>query len=306
MFPWMAGGKKIPLGKLARTRRFYLARQGFSAGKENNKMDIVLLYDVILDKKMVGRKKMNWKKKVSMFLISLTFFSACSAVQVYTAEAASGSGEGNPSTNAMSEEEAEKQAKDIFENAMARAREKQALKEQQAHKEVKQEARQDKEKQKKEKKERKKKKAEAEEKRFVELLKDNGYTYYLDTKNARWIRMPHSGNEYIADVWVKLVQTDESAEYSYPSKYFLTHYYIRPNTQQIQFLSELEVTGRPDNAIKERPYSMQNWENLVPGSVEDELYHGIVKNMKKNRLGGKSSNGMSIRDMVEEYLRISL
>lgn len=145
-----------------------------------------------------------------------------------------------------------------------------------------------------------------EEKRFVELLKDNGFTYYLDTKNARWIQMPHSGNEYIADVWVKLVQTDENAEYSYPPKYFLAHYYVRPNTQQIQFLSELEVTGRPDNAIKERPYSMQNWENLVPGSVEDELYHGIVKNMKKNRLGGKSSNGMSVRDMVEEYLRISL
>ena len=150
------------------------------------------------------------------------------------------------------------------------------------------------------------KQKDKEEKRFVELLKDNGFTYYLDTKNARWIQMPHSGNEYIADVWVKLVQTDENAEYSYPPKYFLSHYYIRPNTQQIQFLSELEVTGRPDNAIHERPYSMQNWENLVPGSVEDELYHGIVKNMKKNRLGGKSSNGMSIRDMVEEYLRISL
>ncbi len=150
------------------------------------------------------------------------------------------------------------------------------------------------------------KQKDKEEKRFVELLKDNGFTYYLDTKNARWIQMPHSGNEYIADVWVKLVQTDENAEYSYPPKYFLAHYYVRPNTQQIQFLSELEVTGRPDNAIKERPYSMQNWENLVPGSVEDELYHGIVKNMKKNRLGGKSSNGMSVRDMVEEYLRISL
>ena len=152
----------------------------------------------------------------------------------------------------------------------------------------------------------KKKQKDKEEKRFVELLKDNGFTYYLDTKNARWIQMPHSGNEYIADVWVKLIQTDENAEYSYPPKYFLAHYYVRPNTQQIQFLSELEVTGRPDNAIKERPYSMQNWENLVPGSVEDELYHGIVKNMKKNRLGGKSSNGMSVRDMVEEYLRISL
>ena len=52
------------------------------------------------------------------------------------------------------------------------------------------------------------KQKDKEEKRFVELLKDNGFTYYLDTKTARWIQMPHTGNEYIADVWVKLVQTD--------------------------------------------------------------------------------------------------
>lgn len=243
---------------------------------------------------------MNWKKKIALLGVSLTVFSACFSLDSVSVLAAANT------TTTMSEEEAEKQAKEIFENAMAKAREKQALQEQQQHKKTKQEVKQKDEQKENEQKVAKKKKADPEEKRFVELLKDNGYTYYLDTKNARWIRMPHSGNEYIADVWVKLVQTDENAEYSYPPKYFLSHYYIRPNTQQIQFLSELEVTGRPDNAIHERPYSMQNWENLVPGSVEDELYHGIVKNMKKNRLGGKSSNGMSIRDMVEEYLRISL
>ena len=142
--------------------------------------------------------------------------------------------------------------------------------------------------------------------RFQELFADGSYTYYMDTKNAQWIPMPHSGNEYIADVWVKLVQKEGSADYSYPPKYFLEHYYIRPSTKQIQFLSELEVTGRPDNAIKERAYSVQNWENLVPGSLEDDIYHEVLKRMKKNRLGGNSSNGMSFRDTVEEYLRISL
>ena len=60
-----------------------------------------------------------------------------------------------------------------------------------------------------------------------------------------------------------------------PPKYFLSHYYIRPKTRQIQFLSELEVTGRPDNAITERPYSSLHWENLVPGSIEDDIYHGV-------------------------------
>lgn len=142
--------------------------------------------------------------------------------------------------------------------------------------------------------------------RFQELFTDGSYIYYMDTKNAHWVPMPHSGDEYIADVWVKLVQKEESADYSYPPKYFLEHYYIRPSKRQIQFLSELEVTGRPDNAIKERAYSVQNWENLVPGSLEDDIYHEVLKRMKKNNLGGNSSNGMSIRDKVEEYLRISL
>ena len=144
------------------------------------------------------------------------------------------------------------------------------------------------------------------EQRFQELFTDGSYIYYMDTKNAHWVPMPHSGDEYIADVWVKLVQKEESADYSYPPKYFLEHYYIRPSKRQIQFLSELEVTGRPDNAIKERAYSVQNWENLVPGSLEDDIYHEVLKRMKKNSLGGNSSNGMSIRDTVEEYLRISL
>lgn len=150
------------------------------------------------------------------------------------------------------------------------------------------------------------KKEENSKERFQELFADDSYIYYMDTKNAHWIPLPHSGNEYVADVWVKLVQKEGSADYSYPPKYFLEHYYIRPSTKQIQFLSELEVTGRPDNAIQERAYSVQNWENLVPGSLEDDIYHEVLQRMKKNRLGGTSSNGMSVRDVVEEYLRISL
>lgn len=149
--------------------------------------------------------------------------------------------------------------------------------------------------------------AKKEDNRFVTILKDNGFIYALDTRNAHWIPMPHSGNEYIADVWVKLVQTDGGTNnYSYPQKYYLEHYYIRPKTQQIQFLCELEVTGRPENAVQERPYKSSNWENLVPDSIEDEIYHKVLQNMKKNRIGGNSSNGMSIRDAIEEYLRISL
>lgn len=149
-------------------------------------------------------------------------------------------------------------------------------------------------------------KEKKEKDRFVTILEDNGFIYALDTKNAHWIPMPHVGNEYIVDVWVRLVQKDGDKDYSYPQKYYLEHYYIRPKSQQIQFLSELEVTGRPENAIQERPYKNSNWENLVPGSIEDEIYHRVLDYIKKNHIGGKNSNGMSVRDMVEEYLRISL
>lgn len=144
------------------------------------------------------------------------------------------------------------------------------------------------------------------DKNYPYLLTDNGFSYYLDMQTARWIPMPHSGSEYIADVWVRLVPEGGSLSFAEGEKYYLEHYYIRPERRQIQFLSELEVTGRPDNAIEERTYSVQHWENLVPGSIEEEIYTAVLKKMGKNKLGGSSSGGMSVRDMAEEYLRISL
>jgi len=147
--------------------------------------------------------------------------------------------------------------------------------------------------------------------RYVDVLTDSGYTYYLDTRNTRWIPLPHSGDEYIIDTWVKLVKdtSDDGSDgtYSYPAKYYLAHYYVRPKTRQIQFLSELEVTGgRPDNTVKGRGYQAQNWEDLTPDSIEDVIYESAVAHVGKNKLGGSSHGNMSIRDAVEEYLRISL
>ncbi len=162
-------------------------------------------------------------------------------------------------------------------------------------------------------------------KRFIEILKDNDYSYYLDMDSARWVTCPH-GTEQILEVWIKLVQdtntgsvratdkgngiqpsisADENS-YSYSDHYYLEHYYIRPAKEQIQFLSELEITGRPSNAISERAYNEANWENLIPDSIEDEIYHGVMKHIKE--LPKKKSTGekSSLRDMVDEYLRISL
>ena len=99
--------------------------------------------------------------------------------------------------------------------------------------------------------------------------------------------MPNRQDSMI-DVWVKLKPNGDSAEADdQKGKYYLEHYYIYPKNKQIQFLCELEVTGRPSNAIKERPYSSQNWENLVPGSVEDDIYHAVVKRVKNSSsIGG--------------------
>ena len=150
--------------------------------------------------------------------------------------------------------------------------------------------------------------------RYLKIIRDeSGFTYYLDTQTARWRYLPYSASEKIIEVWVKLVQDgagefSAAEDYSYPQTYFLEHYYIRPDRQQIQFLCELEVTGRPQNAIKERDYSPANWEGLVPGSVEDEIYRTTVDYLKKSKKFGMTRHGKNItaRDALEEFFRISL
>ena len=162
------------------------------------------------------------------------------------------------------------------------------------------------------------KKAEAKREkkaRYKTLFTDNGFTYYLDSKNSRWVPRPNSGSERMIEAWVRLVEntegnTAEGSTDARPNKYFLEHYYISPQRREIMFISELEVTGRPENAIKERPYENANWEKLVPGSIEDDLFDAIVAKMKQapgERSGVLSgTSGMSLRDMLEEFGRISL
>ena len=164
--------------------------------------------------------------------------------------------------------------------------------------------------------------------RFVEILQADGFTYYMDSRDVRWIPMPHSAGEQIIDVWIKLVQNEapgassaagqsaaasgtpsaagQDATAAQQRTYYLEHYYMRPDKQQIQFLCELEVTGRPDNAVSERAYNPQNWENLVPGSLEDDLYHAVVTRMGKKKLSKKSDAPRSVHDMLDEYLHIAI
>jgi len=138
--------------------------------------------------------------------------------------------------------------------------------------------------------------------RFVKIFQDTSYTYYVDTKTEQWTYCPNT-TEQVIDAWIKLVSVDDTT-YSYPETYLLEHYYIRPDKQQIQFLCEIEVAGRPNNAIQQREYSASNWENLVPGSVEDSIYQAIVANTK-NLQKKKSNSKTEVRDFVEELFRVS-
>ena len=151
--------------------------------------------------------------------------------------------------------------------------------------------------------------------RYKTLFVDNGFTYYLDSKNSRWVLRPNSGRERMIEAWVRLVENTTGGPVAEdgkvrPNKYFLEHYYISPERREIMFISELEVTGRPENSVKERPYDAANWEQLVPGSIEDDLFDAIVAKMKQapgERSGVLSgTSGMSLRDMLEEFARISL
>ena len=162
------------------------------------------------------------------------------------------------------------------------------------------------------------KRKDKERERYAYLLSDSGYDYFLDGRATHWIPLPYRDDEYIVDTWLKIVPTDstddpESGNYSYPQKYYLAHYYVRPKTQQIQFLSELEVSGeRPDNTVKGRGYMPRNWEDLTPGSIEDEVYRGTLASSQKHGdkwtkiFGSHYTGPRKLRDFVEEYLRIAI
>lgn len=172
--------------------------------------------------------------------------------------------------------------------------------------------------------------------RFFKLAVDDTYTYYLDKNSVQWIKMPYSTSEYIADVWIRMVERepqnldDDMAYYgeeNYNAEislaheqghqyspedmqvlksqgYVLEHYYLRPKTRQVQFLCELEVFGRPQNTVSERAYDYKNWENLVPGSVESVIYEATIKIIGKYK--STERGHMTFIDMLEEYGRISL
>ena len=142
--------------------------------------------------------------------------------------------------------------------------------------------------------------------RFIEILRDESFIYLMDRKTAHYEKVPHLAKEKMIDVWIKLEPLEFlEGDYTFPSKYYLEHYLIRPKTQQIMFLAEMEVAGRPSNELKEMPYDPRRWERLVPGSIEDSVYHAVLLN--EGQVKDDSANGgASIRDYVENIFNISL
>ncbi|MCR5559883.1 MAG: hypothetical protein K6F62_05975 [Schwartzia sp.] len=146
--------------------------------------------------------------------------------------------------------------------------------------------------------------SEEEEAQFVQIYKDASYIYYLDKKNMQWVDIPFQKKRML-DVWIKLVPLgvgSERRDANYrgiEDTYYLEHYYIRKDRKQIQFLCELEINGRPNNDVETGKYDPRKWENLVPESIEDHIYHGVVAQ------AGASNEG-DLGDFVEDVFRIAL
>ena len=52
-------------------------------------------------------------------------------------------------------------------------------------------------------------------------------------------------------------------------------------------------------------YDGRRWENLVPGSIEDAIYHAVMAN--KGYIPDESTqDGTSIRDYIEDVFNVSL
>lgn len=170
--------------------------------------------------------------------------------------------------------------------------------------------------------------------RFIKLTSDDTYDYYLDRESVKWKRVPYTSSEYMADVWIRMIEKtqlgepkdyaediSEIAELAYareqninyvPSdvevlmhkRYFLEHYYLRPQRKQIQFLCELEVVGHPSNNEAGRPYDVRNWEELIPGSIESIIYKKVLKTIGDAM--AYEQGHMTFADYFEEYTRISI
>lgn len=138
--------------------------------------------------------------------------------------------------------------------------------------------------------------------RFMKFAEDGSYVYYLDKQDSGWVRRPYTFDKYILEAWVKMVPYEYAGEDIYSpemddSHYFLEHYLVDPQNRKIQFLCEIEVEGgRPQNNVKQLKYDHNNWESLIPESVEDIVYHAVID---KYGTSNENNTWKTIDDVIE-------
>ena len=66
----------------------------------------------------------------------------------------------------------------------------------------------------------------------------------------------------------------------------------------------MEVSGRPGNDAEDKRYDLRRWERLIPGSIEDTIYHAILQ--YKGKIHDESkADGTSVRDYIENTFNVS-
>ncbi len=155
--------------------------------------------------------------------------------------------------------------------------------------------------------------------RYIMFAEDNQFYYYLDRLSTKWIYAPGNNKEKIISAWIILLpkssvdskpQLGDYMMVNADSSYLLDHYYINPATNQIQFVTELDVYGQPQNTANQGRYSMRNWESIVPGSVEDTIFIGInaIADLLPDSARLAKANGLDrqVSNFLDRCLNISI
>ena len=66
--------------------------------------------------------------------------------------------------------------------------------------------------------------------------------------------------------------------------------------------------GQPSNNVKQNVYSVKNWEDIIPGSVEETIFNGVI-NTKDNLVGidvKKDGIDKKASDFLDRVLNVSI
>lgn len=118
---------------------------------------------------------------------------------------------------------------------------------------------------------------------FVSVTSYDGGLYYVDEDSIEQ-RKTYS-DEYVV-AWIKLVPLgdfakEEAKEYKKPVDYELLLWAFNKDTKQMQSISYV-IYDKKGTIIKNgsRPFNVNNYEEIIPGSVGEVVYNAVM-NYKK-------------------------